>query len=263
MTKHFPLLLAACLALFPAAAFAGETVPYFDGNIELEGYWAPQTCEGRDTTLAPTVLIIHQWKGLTDYERGRADQVAALCYNAFAVDMYGKGIRPTTNEEAGKEATLYKSNSTLARQRINAALDFISKRMDADPAKIAVMGYCFGGTMALELARSGADIDGAISFHGALSTPAPATKPGDIKASIQVHHGGDDPMVPPEEVAAFSTEMKNAKTDWVFTSYSGAVHAFTQKDAGNDPSTGVAYNEKADQRSWESATAFLREVFDR
>ena len=263
MTKSLPLFLSLCLLFIPALAHAGEPIIYKDGETELEGYWAAQTCGEMKHKPAPTVLIIHQWKGLTDYEKDRADQLAALCYNAFAVDMYGKGIRPQTNEDAGKEATIYKSNSPLARQRITAALDFIRKRIDVDPTKIAAMGYCFGGTMALELARSGADVDGVISFHGGLGTPAPASKPGEIKASVQVHHGEADTMVPPDEVAAFGKEMNAAQADWLFTSYSGAVHAFTQKNAGNDPSSGVAYNEKADHRSWESSIDFLKEIFAR
>ena len=186
--------------------------------------------------------------------------LAAQCYNAFAVDMYGKGIRPGNYDEAGAQAGKYKSDPALARRRIKAALDYVRTRTDINPARIGVIGYCFGGSMALELARSGADINSVISFHGGLSTPAPATKPGSIKAAIQIHHGAADPHVPPDEVAAFKAEMTAADADWSMTQYPGAVHAFTQKSAGNDPSTGVAYNAEADRLSWAAALDFLRET---
>lgn len=258
MKKLIPILAAATFFLTPAGARAGESVLYHDGGTELEGYWAKAECGAGN---APTVLVIHQWKGLTDNEKTRANMLAKQCYNAFAVDMYGKGIRPANNEDAGKEATIYKNDPTLARRRISAALDFARKQPGVDTAKIAAIGYCFGGTMALELARSGADVKGVISFHGGLGTPAPLTEPGVIKASVQVHHGAADPMVPPAEVKAFEDEMNTANADWSLTSYAHAVHSFTQKESGDDPSKGVAYNEKADTRSWSAASAFLKEVF--
>ncbi len=257
--KSLFYILAAAFLMFPAAAQAGETVAYKDGDVDLEGYWAPSTC--KEGAPAPVVLVVHQWKGLGSYEKGRADMLAGECYNAFAVDMYGKGIRPVNNDDAGKEATKYKSDSALARKRITAALDYAKTRPGIDASKIAVIGYCFGGTMALELARSGADIDGAVSFHGALATPAPVKEPGVIKASVQVHHGADDPMVPPEEVRGFLDEMNAANADWMVTKYAHAVHSFTEKEAGDDPSKGVAYNEKADKRSWSATLDFLKEIF--
>ena len=212
---------------------------------------------------APVVLVVHQWKGLGEHEKSRAEQIAAQCYNAFAVDMYGKGVRPATSDAAGAEAGKYKNNPALARQRLKAALDWVRKRDDVDVAHIAAMGYCFGGTMVLELARGGEDIDAVISFHGGLASPAPITKPGILKAAVQVHHGASDPFVPQEEVQGFITEMKTAKADWHLTQYADAVHAFTHADAGSDPSGGVAYNAKADKRSWAATTDFLTEIFGR
>ncbi|HEY8189263.1 MAG TPA: dienelactone hydrolase family protein [Micavibrio sp.] len=249
--------LSFALVLFMSIpAFAGETLTYNDGSATLEGYFAK--AEGvADNAAAPTVLIVHQWKGLSDNEKMRADMLAKAGYNAFAIDMYGKGVRPTTDQEAWTEATKYKDDPALARRRLNAALDYVKTLSGVDDSRIAIIGYCFGGTMALELARSGADIAAAISFHGGLSTKAPVTEKGIVKAAIQVHHGADDPMVPHEEVQAFTQEMNNAGADWMLTMYSGAVHAFTQKEAGNDPSKGVAYNEKADSRSWAAALDFL------
>lgn len=260
--KTLALFLAVLLIALPVRAqnFAGTPIAYMDGETQLEGYWSPSQCENGK---APVVLIVHQWKGLTDYEKSRADMLAAQCYNAFAIDMYGKGIRPQSAEEAGAQAGKYKNDPQLARQRLKAALDFARAQNNTDPGRVAIMGYCFGGTMALELARSGADIDGAISFHGGLSTKAPVTEPGIVNASIQVHHGAADPHVPPEEVHAFMEEMNAADADWFLIQYADAVHSFTEKEAGNDPSKGVAYNEKADLRSWAATQDFLYEIFMR
>jgi dienelactone hydrolase len=263
MKKLLYFIAAAALLTTPLEARAGEDIDYMDGDVKLEGYWAPSECKIADSGPQPLVLVVHQWKGITQNEKMRADLLAKQCYNAFAVDMYGKGIRPTNNDDAGKEAGIYKGDPALARKRITAALDFAKKQPGVDTSKIAAIGYCFGGTMALELARTGADIDGVVSFHGGLATKAPVTQPGVIKASIQVHHGADDKFVSPEEVKTFEDEMNTANADWSLTAYAHAVHSFTQKEVGNDPSTGMAYNEKADTRSWAAATAFLKEIFSR
>jgi dienelactone hydrolase len=242
-------------------AFKGRDVSYHDGGAALQGYWADaQNLPGRDHKPAPLVMIVHQWRGLGSYEKGRADQLAALGYNAFAVDMYGKGVRPADDKAAGAEAGKYKNDPALARRRITAALDFARAQPGIDPGRIVVIGYCFGGAMALELARSGADIRGVVTFHGDLTTNAPVTKPGIIKARIEVHHGADDPHVTQKAVANFIGEMKTADADWTLTQYAHAVHAFTQKDAGDDPSKGVAYNAEADRESWAALLMFLKDV---
>jgi dienelactone hydrolase len=253
------LLVFAVIPFFTAkAAHAGETVTYMDGDVKLEGYLA-RAQNDQTGHPSPIVLIIHQWKGLTAYERMRADMLAQLGYNAFAIDMYGQGVRPTQDADAGTEAGKYKSDPALAHKRIQAALDYAHTLKAVDTTRIAVIGYCFGGGMALEAARMGAnDVKAVVSFHGDLSTKDPVTKTGVIKASIQVNHGAEDPHVTQAQVATFEQEMRTAGADWMLTQYSGAVHSFTQKDAGNDPSKGAAYNEKADLRSWNSATDFLR-----
>lgn len=251
----FRVLLAAFILLMGGQAIAGEPVTYKDGDVTLEGYLA----KSMDPD-APIVMIVHQWKGLGEYEKSRADMLAAEGYNAFAIDMYGQGIRPQDPDAAGTQAGKYKNDPKLARQRLNAALAYAKTIENADPSRIAIIGYCFGGTMALELARTGADIKSAISFHGGLATNAPVTQPGIIKASIAVHHGADDPYVKSGEVKSFLDEMKTAKADVVFASYAGAVHSFTEKEAGDDNSKGAAYNEKADHRSWSAALAFLKET---
>lgn len=243
-------LFLSLLCLIATPAIAGEPLVYKDGDVQLEGYMARTTEAG-----APVVLIVHQWKGLGDYEKRRADMLAAQGYNAFAIDMYGQGIRPQTQEEAGKQAGIYKNNPPLARQRVMAAVDMVRSMSSIGP-QIAIIGYCFGGTMALEAARAGADLNAVISFHGGLSTKATAAT-GAVIAPIMVHHGADDPFVPAAEVAAFEQEMAAAGAQVTVYAYKGAVHSFTEKAAGNDPTKGAAYNEEADIMSWQRSLSFL------
>src|SRR6185436_16846770 len=189
-----------------------------------------------------------------------SEMLAKLGYVVFAADIYGKGVRPADVKEAAGFAGKYKGDRALLRRRVNAAFDVLKRQELADPRRLAAIGYCFGGTTALELARSGAELQGVVSFHGGLSSPAPddARK---IKARILALHGADDPFVPAPEVAGFEAEMRAASVDWQLVAYGGAVHSFTQKEAGNDNSKGSAYNEKADQRSWEAMKTFFGEIF--
>ncbi len=239
------------------AQIVGESIDYTDGETALEGYVAyDKSQKGK----RPGILIIHQWRGLTDYEKGRAKQLAELGYVAFALDMYGKDVHPTTMEEAAHQAGIYRKDRQLMRSRAAAGLEELRKQDACDPEKIAVIGYCFGGGVALELARSGADVDGTVSFHGNLDTPNPDDAKN-IQGKILVEHGGADPNVPQEQVTAFWSEMESAKVNWQMNIYGDAVHAFTQKSAGNDPSRGVAYNAQADRRSWQSMKNFFDEIF--
>jgi dienelactone hydrolase len=231
-----------------------ETVEYRHGSVVLEGYMAYPDGGGR----RPGVLVVHEWWGHNAYVRKRAEMLAGLGYVGFAVDMFGKGKTATTTDEAGKLYGAVMSDRTVARGRIAAALDLLRNNPAADPAKVVCLGYCMGGTVALELARSGADVRGVVSFHGALATPQPAKK-GQIKCPVLVLHGADDPLVPAEQVAAFRAEMRAAGADWQFHEYGGARHAFTNPEA-NMPEHGIVYNATADRRSWEEMRLFLAEV---
>lgn len=250
-------VMGALVAGSAAAAVNTAEVEYRHGDVVLQGFLAyDDALEGR----RPGVLIVHQWMGVTDYERRRAEQLAALGYVAFAVDVYGKGVRPTDTAEAGKLAGRYKGDRELLRERVAAGLAALRSNERVDPDRIAAIGYCFGGTAVLELARSGADVAGVVSFHGGLDSP----KPEDgrrIKARVLVLHGADDPYVPDADIAAFQKELRDAKVDWQMVYYSGAVHAFTQPQAGNDPSRGAAYDERADGRSWQAMRTFFEEIF--
>jgi len=250
------LMLGTLLATQAVAASHRETVEYKDHDVALEGYLTYQDAEGR----RPGVLVVPDWMGLNDHYRKIGDKLAGLGYVVFVADMYGKGVRPANSQEASALAAKYKSDRELMRQRIQVALAELKKNKHVDPSRIAVMGYCFGGTVALELTRSGADIRGVVSFHGGLDTPNPDDAKN-IKAKVLVLHGADDPFVPPKDVAAFEEEMRKAHVDWQMIFYGNAVHAFTTLAAGTDNKKGAAYNEAADRRSWQAMQSFFKEIF--
>jgi len=256
----FFLILSA--GLFPMntqAAIQTKTVEYQCGDVVCQGYLAYNDVSGG---RIPGVLIVHEWRGVGDYEKMRAEKIAALGYAAFVVDIYGKGVRPKDDEEARKQATFYRANRALMRQRAQAGLAQIRKFEFVDPENIAAIGYCFGGETALELARSGADIKGAVSFHGGLSTPAPQ-ETRNLKAKILVLHGADDPSISAEQISTFQNEMRQAKADWQMVYYGNAVHRFSNPLAGDNVKSGMAYNKEADARSWEAMQSFFKEIFSR
>ncbi len=234
-----------------------EVVEYKHGDTLLEGYLA---YDDGITGKRPGVLVVHEWTGLGPYVKMRAEQLAKLGYVAFGIDMYGKGIRPKTPEEAAKQAGVHRADRPLMRARANAGLEVLKQHALVDGKCTAAIGYCFGGGTVLELARSGADMAGVVSFHGNLDTPNPADAKN-IKAKVLVLHGADDPFVTREQVMAFQDEMRKGGVDWQMVIYGGAVHSFTNPESGNDPSKGVAYNEKADRRSWEAMKLFFGEIF--
>lgn len=256
--KTFIAALALVLSGFVVRAeIKSEPVEYKQGATVCEGQLVYDTAvPGK----RPGVLIAHQWKGLTAYEKMRAEMLAKLGYVVFCADVYGKGVRADNPGDASKLAGQYKADRPLLRARINAALEQLKKQPSVDGKKIAAIGYCFGGMTVLELARTGADVVGVVSFHGALNTPTPDDAK-QIKGKVLALHGADDPFVPPTEVAGFEEEMRKAKVDWQLVAYGSAVHSFTDKNAGNDNSKGAAYNEKADQRSWEAMKVFFSELF--
>ena len=245
-----------CGATFSAAAVQTKTISYESGGVVLEGYLA---WDDGLTGPRPGVLVVHQWMGLTENEMMRARMLAELGYVALAADVYGMGVRPADTAGAAKEAGKYYGDRALLRARVTAGLDALKNQPGVDAARCAAIGYCFGGGAVLELARSGADLRGVVSFHGSLDTPLPAAK-GDVKAKVLVCHGAVDPYVKPEAVSGFMTEMEAAGVDYQFIAYAGAVHAFTQTGAGSDPSRGAAYNETADRRSWVAMKEFLAEI---
>lgn len=258
-TLGFGLALAGLAALGSATAEARvktQRIEYEQDGVALEGYLAwDDARKGR----RPAVLVVHEWKGVDAYVEGRARQLAELGYVAFAADVYGKGVRPKTPKAAAAEAGKYRANRTLLRARVRAGLDWLKGDRRVDPGRVAAIGYCFGGGAVLELARSGADLRGVVSFHGNLDSPYPRDAKN-IKAKVLVLHGADDPAVPREQVLAFQEEMRGGNVDWQMILYGGAVHSFTNPASGNDPKQGHAYDAAADRRSWAALRAFLDEV---
>lgn len=255
---YLTILLLLALAFPAAAEVVIDTVTYEHDGVRLQGVLAyDDAIDGP----RPGVLIMHQWMGLTDYEVMRARMLAELGFTAFAADMYGVGNRPGDTGEAAETAKTFYDDRELMRTRAAAGLDRL-RAFDGlvNPDDLAVIGYCFGGTCALELGRHGANVDGIVSFHGGLSTPHPRDAK-DIRAKILVAHGAKDPHVPWSEVQSFAEEMNNGGVDWFLVAYGDAVHAFTQPMAGDDQSDGVAYNEAADKDSWKQMKLFFDELF--
>lgn len=239
------------------AAIQTQTVDYKQGDTTLEGFLAyDDSFPGK----RPGVLIVHQWMGITDYEKMRAHMLAQMGYVAFCADIYGKGVRPQTTQEAGAQAGKYKTDRKLLRERVNAGLDELKANERVDPGRVAAIGYCFGGTTVLELARSGAKLNGVVSFHGGLDSPVPADG-RNIKCKVLALAGADDPFQKPADLAAFEKEMRDCKVDWQIIFYGGAVHAFTQSDVDKLNLPGAKYNQKADKRSWQAMKDFFAEIF--
>jgi dienelactone hydrolase len=251
------LMLGLALVVPAGAALHHQTMDYHQGGTTLSGYLA---YDDSFPGLRPAVLVFHHWMGIDQYIRDRTDQLARLGYVAFAGDIYGKGVRPANSTEAGTMAGMYQKNRDLMRRRAQAALDTLRLMPKVDVKRIAAIGYCFGGGVALELARSGADIAGVATFHGTLDTPHPEDA-RNIKAKILVMQGTDDPVAPLKQIGALEDEMRNGGVDYRINLYGGAVHSFTMPMAGNDPKTGNAYDPEADRRSWQAMKDFFAELF--
>lgn len=256
MKKILSTLALAGLMTSAHAKVELKKVEYKSGDQTFEGVVAMDSAlKGKK----PGVVVFHNWMGITKETESKITELAKLGYVAMAGDIYGKGVRPADTKAANELATKYKSDRKLLRERVNLALDELKKNSHVDSAKLFATGYCFGGTAALELARSGAPLLGTVTFHGGLSNPTPADAKN-IKGQVAVYHGEIDPFVNADEVAAFKKEMDEAKATYQFTAYSGAVHSFTEKGAGDDVTKGAAYNALADKRSWEGMKLFLAEL---
>ncbi len=250
--KFFLLLLIPVIA---SATVRTEKLTYKKNGVTMEGTVAfDDALKG----ARPGIVVFPDWMGKGAYNERRAKELAALGYVALAADVYGNGFRPKDANEAGETAGKFKKNRKLMQERALGALEAIARDRRVDNTKLGAIGYCFGGTVALELAREGAPIKGAVSFHGGLESPSDIH---DMHAKILVLHGADDPYVKKDEVAEFQKEMTDIKADWQMVYYANAVHAFTNPDAGEDNKTGAAYNKLADQRSWIAMKDFFEETF--
>ena len=254
MKKTLFALLA--LLLTSNISFAQlKTVKYVDGSQKLNGLSIAPINGSKNK---PGVLILPAWKGIDPHSKRSAEKLSKMGYYTFVADIYGEGNYPTNTQEAGKQAGFYKNNIADYHRRIQLALDQLIKS-GANPDNIVVIGYCFGGTGALEAARAGMKTRGVVSFHGGLGRDASRVN-NPINTRVLVLHGADDPYEPAAEITAFQQEMRDTKADWEMIYYANAVHAFTEPEAGNDNSKGAAYNEKAATRSWERMKTFLKDV---
>jgi dienelactone hydrolase len=252
------LLLGCACALAEESGVKTETMPYKTGDVAMNGYLAyPANLTARN----PGVLVVPEWWGLNDYAKRRARELAALGYVALAADMYGGGKVAKDMKEAGALAGALKSGDRAEmRRRAAAALAALRGFQHTDPARLAAIGYCFGGTTVLELARSGADLRGVVTFHAGLDTPNHEDA-RNIKAAVLICHGADDPYATKQDIDAVQDDLRKAGVDWQMAFYGGAVHSFTNPDSGNNAASGVAYNAKADRRSWDLMQSFFREIF--
>jgi len=236
-----------------------ENVNYGSDTTKLTGFVA---YDSASTAKRPIVLIIPEWWGLNDYVKNRAKQLAGLGYIAIAVDMYGNAKIASNPDEAGKMATPFYKDPALAKSRFDAALAKVKTYSQADTNRVAAIGYCFGGAMALNMARLGEPLRGVVSFHGNL-VGVPADK-NLLKAKILVCHGADDQFVKAEEVATFKKQMDSIGADYTFKQYAGATHAFTNPDAteyGKKFNMPIAYNAAADTASFKEMTDFFIKIF--
>lgn len=231
-----------------------EPLGYTDGETELEGFVALPLDPGR----RPAVLVLHAWSGLGDLERERAWALSKLGWVGVAIDLYGRGVYAPDATKAALKMTPFMRDRALLERRMRAGLAAAARHPRVDPSRIAAIGYCFGGLCALDLARSGADVRGVVSFHG-LFVPREGLPTPPVKAKVLAMHGHEDPLASNEQAVAFCEEMRARGVDFQLHIHGGAKHAFTNPNA-KEPERGMQYLARADRRSWATATAFLEEV---
>lgn len=252
-----------CLASVAQAEVKTRTIDYQSADgTKLIGYYAyDDAIKGP----RPGVVVVHEWWGLNDYAKRRARDLAQLGYSAMAIDMYGEGKHTEHPKDAMAFMQAATADAAASSKRFDAGLEQLKKQPETNPQKIAAIGYCFGGGVALDAARRGDPLAAVVSFHGALATKTPA-KEGVIKTPMLIEHGNDDTMVPPQDVADFKAEMDSAKADYTFVGIDGAKHGFTNPDAdklnhGAHGGLDIGYNKAADMSSWADMKAFLKEQF--
>lgn len=256
------MLLVVVLLSFAAAhgEVIGKEVDYTSDGVTLKGYIA---YDDATKDKRPGILVVHEWWGNNDYSHMRADMLAKLGYVALAVDMYGEGKLADHPDDAGKFASEVMKNMPVMKGRFLAGLEALKQNAFVDTTRIGAIGYCFGGGVVLNMVRQGVDLKGVVSFHGSLATDSPA-RPGMIKAKILVCNGAADKMITPENIKDFKAEMKAAHADMKFINYPNALHAFTNPAAtenGKKFKIPIAYNEKADKKSWNDMEGFFKKVF--
>jgi dienelactone hydrolase len=254
-------LLALALAVPAHAALREEPVTYRDGDTVMNGYIVYDDAR---TDRRPGILVVHEWWGITKHVRDSARELARMGYTAFALDMFGEGKTADNPKTAGELAGSVRKNPPVMHSRFNAAREVLVKHPSVDPKRIGAIGYCFGGSVVLDMARAGTDLAGVVSFHGNPTPSASPAAPGAVKARVLVLNGADDPLVKPDAIEAFKKEMESAKVQYRFVDYPGAVHAFTNPEAteiGKKFNMPVAYHPEADRQSKAEMAQFFSELF--
>ncbi len=242
------------------ANLKSEQLSYTVGDTELNSYFV---CDGDSSEARPGVLVIHEWWGLNDYIRRRADMLAELGYAALAVDMYGDGLVAESADEAGAAMNAVLTDMTQGEARLQASLEQLKSQPMTDPQRTAAIGYCFGGRMVLHMACSGMDVSGVVSFHGSLgSFGRPAAN--SVKARVLVCHGANDSLISQDDIDVFKSEMEQAKANYEFVNYDGALHGFTNPDAdakAREYGLPLAYDQTTDDQSWAKMQQMFADIF--
>jgi len=250
------LFLAACVPGW--AKIVTRTVDYKDDSGQaLEGY---VVFDDAARERRPAVIVVHDWRGLTDFTHRRAEMLAGLGYVAFAADIYGKDVHLTTIPQWQKEIVKYKDDRALFRTRERAAYEACIKLPEVDPRRVAAIGYCFGGTGVVEMLRDGLDLRGIVTFHGGLDA-RPLSEGAAMRAKVLALCGADDPYQSEADLAAFEKQLKDGGVDYEIVKYGHAVHAFTDAEVDKLNLPGAKYNAAADRRSWRAMCDFLEEIF--
>jgi dienelactone hydrolase len=239
------------------AKIVTEAVPYKDGDVELEGYLV---YDDAINGPRPAVIVVHEWWGLNDFAKQKTREIAALGYVGFAIDMYGKGKVTDDAGQAGTWARALYGDTTMWRQRAKAGYDALLKRGQVDRRHIGAIGFCFGGATVQQMAWSGMDLKGVVSFHGSLVPPT-AAEAKQTKARVLILHGAVDTLTSQEEFNKFVDAMKGTDIDWQLNLYSGAKHSFTNPDSDKRGMSAIGYNEHAAKRSWRAMKDFFKEAF--
>lgn len=237
-------------------AVVTRAIEYVHRDKVFEGVVA---VDNASETKRPVVLVSHAWGGRDEFAAQKACDLAKLGYVGFALDLYGKGVLGTSKEENRELMAPLLEDRTLLQARMQTAVETASSLPEAEPGKVAAIGYCFGGLCVLDLARTGASVSGVVSFHGLFSAPG-NTVGRKIKSRILVLHGYDDPMATPASMLELATELTEAQADWQIHAYGSTLHAFTNP-AADDPDFGTVYSAQAEKRSWRSMTDFLADTF--
>ncbi len=234
-----------------------KTIDYQDGDVDLQGYLAwDDTLDGE----RPGVMVSHAWRGRTQFENDKAEELAKLGYVGFALDLYGKGVQGSSVEENSALMQPFLDDRDMLQKRLQVSLDVVRSQDEVDAARLGAIGFCFGGLCVLDLARTGAELNGVVSFHGLFGSPS-NTADNKIKARVLVLHGWDDPMATPDQVVTLAEELSGMGADWQIHGYGNTMHAFTNPEA-NDPDFGTVYQPDADRRSWNALQYFLSEIFN-